>query len=60
MFSLAIAVSDIRPDIDAEQFVAAVVVGCEVAARWQWRYNPNCTTSYDSTPPQPAAFSVPR
>jgi 2-methylcitrate dehydratase PrpD len=33
MFSTAIALSEIHPDIDAAQFVAAVVAGYEVAAR---------------------------
>jgi 2-methylcitrate dehydratase PrpD len=33
MFSTAIALSEIQPDIDVAQFVAAVVAGYEVAAR---------------------------
>jgi 2-methylcitrate dehydratase PrpD len=33
MFSVAIALSEIRPEIDTEQFVAAVVAGYEVSAR---------------------------
>lgn len=33
MFSVAIAISEIRPETDTEQFVAAVVAGYEVSAR---------------------------
>jgi 2-methylcitrate dehydratase PrpD len=33
MFSVAIAISEIQPKVDTEQFVAAVVTGYEVAAR---------------------------
>jgi len=33
MFSVAIALSEIQPEVDTEQFVAAIVAGYEVAAR---------------------------
>lgn len=33
MFSVALAISEIRPEVDTEQFVAAVVAGYEMAAR---------------------------
>jgi 2-methylcitrate dehydratase PrpD len=42
MFSTAIALSEIEPDVDGDQFVAAVVAGYEVAARLAIAVQPRC------------------